>query len=993
MINHAIVSGSPQELTELRRENAELRARYHQLLEEMDSARERRSDQQNGQQQICESVLAHCSDLVQTLTLDGAVLSINRAGAEILKATHPDVVIGQPWITQWSVESHSRVRQALDKALGGAVAHFAGQMPVDQPANKLWSAVLAPVFNPYGKPQCLISITRYIPGSQNMQQSANETDERFRALADNMAQLAWMADEKGSVFWYNRRWYSYTGTCLDEMRGWGWRKVHHPDHLDRVVRKIRNAFATGQVWEDTFPLRHKDGKYRWFLSRAMPIHNADGKVVRWFGTATDITRQLMIQSRLRASEEKLRLGIAVARVAITEVDYASGTAELSERAAEIYGLPADQLVVAHGELRNLIHPDDRSTVLQLVHDAQRGAAAGKVHSEHRIVRRSDGQIRWLRVNEQIFFETDDHGVRHPATSLIATHDITDRKNVQSEQERARQLAVQASRAKSDFLANMSHEIRTPMTAILGYADILSRHLSDPDNLNCVRTIRRNGLYLLDIINDILDLSKIEEGRLEVEHVGFSPVALVEEIRSLMDVRAYEKRIPLHIDYETRLPQTIRCDPTRLRQILVNLVANAIKFTEKGAVRLAVRYLPENGKIEFSVIDSGIGISPDSVERLFQPFTQADSSTTRRYGGSGLGLTISQRLARLMGGDIRVHSELQRGSTFTLSIDAGCDGEDPLVDPTETVPIEQTLDENHLGQCIELNCKVLVVDDRRDVRFLVQYIIEEAGGTVRRANNGQHALEIIERANQKLERPIDLILMDLQMPKMGGLEATRRLRAGGYDKPVVALTANAMKGDRETCLAAGCTDYLTKPIDKQLLLETIARHVHGAAAGSPQIGDGFATRFREPGQPYLSPPPTEQRPAASAGTERPPADARRILLVEDQTDAGRMLQQYMELDGHEVMLVNTGVQAIEQAASWLPEVVIMDLGLPDLCGLEVARQLRRNPQLQQTRMIALTGRSSDSDRRESLAAGFDDHLLKPAELSLLEKLVRAPRGPV
>ena len=986
MTGDLLRSGNSRDEAEIPTEYRQLRDRCQQLESLLESSHRQQAGQRHLHREIVNTLRQHSSDVIVDMTTDGRVRSVNRAGQRLAGAQLPDPWADRAWVDLWSEDDRQTAEAALKTALQGKPALFRGRWRWVATGH-LPEATIAPVLNLYGKPESLIAVICE-RGSADRDTTASEhSDTRFHALADHMAQLAWMADESGSVYWYNRRWFAYTGTTLEEMQGWGWCKVHHPDHLERVVHKIRGAYATGQVWEDTFPLRHKDGKYRWFLSRAMPIRDASGKVVRWFGTATDITRQLMTQTRLRESEDKLRLGIAVARVAISEVNYATQTAELSPRAAEMYGLSGDQLVVPRTVLRDLIHPEDLPLVRRLVEDAQQGIASGKIQFEHRIIRPSDRQVRWLRVNQQVFFDTDETGQRKPVSSLLAAHDITGQKNVQSEQERARHLAEQASRAKSDFLANMSHEIRTPMTAILGYADILKRHLNNPDDLNCVNTIRRNGFYLLDIINDILDLSKIEEGRLEIESVGFSLVELVEETRSLMDVRAYEKRIPLRVEYETLVPNTIHCDPTRLRQILVNLVANAIKFTERGGVRLAVRYLPETDIIDFSVIDSGIGIAAEEVDRLFQPFTQADSSTTRRYGGSGLGLTISQRLAHLLGGEIHVQSQLERGSTFTLSIRARAAAEGNLVDPANALPDEQILDAHQLDDCVELTCHTLVVDDRRDVRFLVQYIIEEAGGMVSLAKNGEDALDVIARSSTGDAPPIDLVLMDLQMPRMGGLEATRRLRASGFDRPIVALTANAMKGDRETCLAAGCTDYLTKPIDCQLLLETIARHTGNS---SPPLRSGAAdsTRFREPPGRCLAGKRIGQtgQPALDEGPADPAA-GRRVLLVEDHADAGRMLQEYLQMDGHQVRLAANGQQAIRLAADDPPEVVVMDIGLPDMCGLQVAQTLRQQTALADVRMIALTGRDERTDAESSLAAGFDFHLGKPADLTRLEQLVR------
>ncbi len=390
----------------------------------------------------------------------------------------------------------------------------------------------------------------------------------------------------------------------------------------------------------------------------------------------------------------------------------------------------------------------------------------------------------------------------------------------------------ANRAKSAFLANMSHEIRTPMTAILGYADLLLEPAQAPrDRLDAVQTIRRNGEHLLSIINDILDLSKIEAGRMVIEQIDVDPLTVIEEVFSLMQVRAKGKGLTLVSDLVFPQPVIIRSDPTRLRQILVNLVGNAIKFTETGGVTVRTSFVPApQPRMRFSVQDTGIGIDPAALSNLFQPFTQADVSTTRRFGGTGLGLTISQRLATMLGGDIEVESTPGEGSTFTVWIGCESVSED---DMRFEAPLAESAGQSarSSGEPARLSAHILLAEDGPDNQRLISYHLRKAGATVTIAENGRIA---VERALAALRegRPFDVILMDMQMPEMDGYTASSLLRAEGFRGPIVALTAHAMSGDRDKCIHAGCSDYLTKPIDRDRLLATCAALSSRSARSHP-----------------------------------------------------------------------------------------------------------------------------------------------------------------
>jgi len=400
----------------------------------------------------------------------------------------------------------------------------------------------------------------------------------------------------------------------------------------------------------------------------------------------------------------------------------------------------------------------------------------------------------------------------------------------------RQRALESTRLKSEFLTNMSHEIRTPMTAILGFAEEVEVELGiSPTNAKiraALSTVRRNGAHLLSLINGILDLSKIEAGRLEVAHERCSPVRIVAEVASLLGVQAAEKGLALETVAVGPVPSVIETDPTRLRQILINLVGNAVKFTEVGRVRIElglVAGMSDTSRwLEIAVVDTGCGVAPEQIQRVFETFTQVHGSVTRAHQGTGLGLALSRKLARLLGGDVHVESELGRGSRFSLRI------------PFEPLPGVRVLPAAEVGEFAvlerapvatvspELSGRVLLVEDGPDNQRLIGGILRRAGLDVEIAADGEIGCELA-LLSEATDESFDVVLMDMQMPVLDGYTAVQRLRTAGYRGAIIALTAHAMAGDRERCLASGCSDYATKPITREELLARVAAHLPKSAA--------------------------------------------------------------------------------------------------------------------------------------------------------------------
>ena len=756
-----------------------------------------------------------------------------------------------------------------------------------------------------GKPH-FTAYLRDITHRKRAENALRESEARLRTLADSIPQLAWMTDAEGSVIWYNQRWYEYTGTKFVEMQGWGWRKVHHPEHVDRVAERFKRSVEAGEPWEDTFPMRSRHGGYRWFLSRALPMRDAEGRIVRWFGTNTDVTEQRRAEEALREAEERYRLAARATNDAIWDWDLASDQIRWNEAVRTLFGYGEDEVQAAASWWKDRIHPEDRERVVMGIHDVIEG---GGIHwtDEYRF-QRADG--RCATVLDRGFLLRDESG--RPLRMIGAMQDITDRKRFEEELAVAKDAAEAANRAKSQFIANMSHELRTPLTAVIGYSEMLAEEAEDlgqESMLDDLRKIESNARHLLSLINDVLDISKIEAGKMEVHAEDFDVAELITEVAETVQALVAKKDNELIVHCEPHLGQ-MHSDVVKVRQCLFNLLSNACKFTEKGRIELTASRAASGGqdRLVFQVADTGIGMTPEQHERLFQRFTQADSSTTRKFGGTGLGLAITRAFCKMLGGEITVASTPDEGTTFTMWLPANFDA--ARFEAETGAADDDTADAHEAQQNL-----ILVIDDDPAMRDLLTRFLKREGFAVRTANDGESGL----RCAREL-RP-SAILLDVMMPRMDGWAVLSALKAD-HELAVIPVIMVSMVQEKGLAFSLGAADYVTKPV-QWVRLKAVLDRVRS------EITHG------------------------------------RALVVENDANTRNELRQILEQEGWEVVEVESGQAALQHIAEGRPGLILADVQLPDMSGFTLLQRLRKNPDWRTIPVIALTDGEISPDQRERL----------------------------
>ncbi len=751
--------------------------------------------------------------------------------------------------------------QAMQRVIDGAT-QYESRFRVQRGDQVRWLRGLAHVERDgAGRPVRLVGVNWDITADVRSQRTLEDVNERLRIALSAVHASVWEYDAQTRRLQWDDRGPDLYGVDLNGHRQ-AWESVLSP-HMATVTRERIYAHLkdpTCQEFDISYTIEHPERGLRHIRSVARNERDHQGRLLRTIGLDMDITPQVQTAARAEELTQRMQLAITAAGIGVWSSRLPDTAVEWNEQQYQIFGVDPRSFQVTRAAWLERVHPDDRERLAQEIATVHLHATG--VTSEFRIVRPS-GEVRHLRAVARS--TRDEAG--NPTGTVGLTFDITAERKATEATQRARAAAEEANRLKSEFLANVSHEIRTPMNAIIGMTELAlggALPAREHDQIAKANAAARN---LLAVLNDILDFSKIEAGKLDVERTAFSLPALVGGALDMVRLQADSKGLALDVRLEPSVPERVLGDPTRLTQVLTNLLSNAVKFTERGRVDLRVLILEgstaSRPTVRFEIEDSGIGLSEEQQARLFEAFTQADASTTRRFGGTGLGLVISRRLLDLMGGRIGVRSTLGQGSLFWFQLPLDVDTREPAGDRV-VLDAPPRLD----------GLRVLLAEDNPLNRELAMALLDRAGAQVTAVETGAEAVAAVQR------QAYDVVLMDVQMPEMDGYEATRRIRALGgaaAQLPIVAMTANAMSGDRERSLAVGMNEHLPKPIDTVALRQTLSR-LRTAAEAPPRM------------------PPMQAWPDARLGEDLPLLDAALgVRLCAQREDIHRRaLQHFIQL---------------------------------------------------------------------------------------------------
>ncbi|BAQ65750.1 PAS domain S-box protein [Geminocystis sp. NIES-3709] len=710
-----------------------------------------------------------------------------------------------------------------------------------------------------------LAIATDITSRKQAEEALKETEKRFQMMADNAPVLIWVSEKNSLCNYFNKTWLDFTGHTLQEEIAQGWLSNVHPDDEKSCRDIYLSCFQRRFPLQMEYRMRRFDGKYCWFLNVGIPRYDQSGEFLGYIGSCTNINDRKIAENQL---QQQLNKSLLLAKIT-DKIRQTLNPDEIFATAAQEIGkaFRVNQALIFTCQFSTDNYPEKIVCVSEYNHEnyssligyeisisnnpymeyvfQQEKAVPINNIENHPLLSSLQDLLEMMSLKSLMTCGTFYHGKVNGTIGLhhcdryhqwteeeielleavaaqlgiaIAQADLLKKEKQRLHQlalknkllQQARKEADLANQAKSEFLAMMSHEIRTPMNGVIGMINLLEDTPLTPQQLDNVTTIRHSGESLLVIINDILDFSKIESGKLELENQPFNLLESVKSVIDLLQFQAQKKQLHLSYYYEEETPYFFVGDVTRIRQILVNLIGNSLKFTEKGFVSLSItsqKQAQENYQIKFSITDTGIGIPPERLNRLFKAFSQVDASTTRKYGGTGLGLAISRRLAEIMGGEMGVVSEVGQGSTFWFTI----------VLKSVAISILQNNQSNNdiVISSLNLPLKILLAEDNIVNQKVAILTLKKLGYTVDIAVDG---LQVIDKVQSQ---DYDVIFMDVQMPNMDGLQATQWIRANHPIQPyIIAMTANAMEGDRQICLEAGMNDYVSKPIKVECIRKAL-----------------------------------------------------------------------------------------------------------------------------------------------------------------------------
>ncbi len=773
----------------------------------------------------------------------------------------------------------------------------------------------------------------------------------FQKFALDQHSIVSIADRSGKILYTNDKFSEVSQYSRDELLGQDHRILNSGYHPHEFFRQMWATISQGQVWHQEVKNRRKDGTYYWVDSTIVPFMDNDGKPLRYVSIRSDITANKVLSEQMQAQREFYENVTETLGEGLYVQDAKGICIYMNSEAEKLLGWPRQELIGL--PVHDTIHTQTASGKALPSHDCpilNQVTKHGEARMDDQVFVRKDGSVFPVTLASKAIYAED--GTIY--NTVVAFQDISARKAADSALLQAKEAAERASKIKGDFLANMSHEIRTPMNGIIGMTDLaLDTELND-EQREYISIVKSSADALLNIINDILDFSKIESGKMDIEVIYFSLEQMLRDTMKPLAVRAHQKQLELLLHIAPDVPDRIIGDPGRLRQVILNLVGNAIKFTESGEIEVSVTKvegaLTGNAQLKFSVRDTGIGIPEEKFQTIFESFSQADTSTTRKYGGTGLGLTISTKIINLMGGKLELKSNVGEGTTFFFTIDV------PVISDNAKTHYE------HTGQIKGM--PVLVVDDNLTNQKILKEMLQSWGMLPTIVTNGTDALQALASASTA-GKPFALAILDVQMPEMNGFELAERMRQQPEIAPatVMMLTSAGQRGDATKCRALGIAGYLMKPVSQSDLF------------------NAMMTALGEPSTDALLDSSSTLVTRHSLSETRQNLN---LLLAEDNAVNQTLAIRLLEKLGHHITVANNGIEAINHWQNGQFDAILMDIDMPVMGGFEATQLIREQEKSTGHRIpiIAMTAHAMQGAREECLNHGMDGYVSKPIDTEAL-----------
>jgi PAS domain S-box-containing protein len=903
------------------------------------------------------AALESAANAIVITDVSGKIQWVNPAFSRLTGFAREEALGKNPRILKSGKQDESVYRRLWTSILSGEI--WSGEVTNRRKDGQLYieEMTIAPVRSVSGEITNFVAIKQDVTERKRVEAALRNSEEQFRDLAENIRDVFFVGEPDPVHL-------TYLSPAYEEI--WGrprreaydrpdaWIDSIHPEDRERAVDLFTKAYQ-GERAHAEYRVVRPDGSIRFIKARAFPVLNAEGKFCRLVGIAEDLTKSKRAEEAQRESEEQVRLLLQSTAEAIYGINLDGNCTFANAACVRMlgYGSPAELLGKNMHTIMHHSFPDGRPYPVEACQIFRAFRVGKGSHVDNEVLWRKDGAC-FPAEYWSYPIQRDEKSIG----SVVAFLDITDRKRAEAELLKAKEGAEAANRAKSEFLANMSHEIRTPMNGIIGMTDLVLETELSPEQAEYLHMLKGSADALLTLLNDILDFSKMEAGRLELDNLHFDLRKSLSEVVKTLAIKAQQKGLEFIFDVRPEVPTVVAGDPARIRQVLVNLVGNAIKFTETGELEVNVQLEAQNAEgtiLHFSVRDTGIGIPADKQQVIFDAFSQADSTTTRKYGGTGLGLTISAQLVGLMSGRIWVESVAGKGSIFHFTVQ---------VAPVAARPSFESIEVSELS-----GLRLVVVDDNATNRRILEESVTRWRMRPTVVENAKAAMEVLRQAHASGAQ-IPLVLTDAHMPEIDGFGLVERIRQDPSlsNVLIVMLTSGGERGDAARCQKLGVAGYLSKPFDR-LELRDVLLHV-------------LARDRSTPGQNTLVTRHTvlEQQRSLS------------FLVAEDDDVNQRLITRLLEKRGHSVVVAHNGKEAVDAFERQFFDFILMDGQMPEMDGFAATKLIREKEKASGTHVpiIALTALAMKGDEERCLACGMDGYVSKPLKIeelfSVIEKVV-------